>query len=187
MRIIVSCHCDSVFRSDIAYMRYKGGILKGALDNFASMLAASLLISGIPDAEVEFTEDEENTMDGARQLARANDNKNTMFIVMDVTGDGKGKVFTIENVHRIRTKEVHEALTELKGQYRIVGRGTESEAWLYKDMGFAVIEVDIPARGGLHSLDCTTDFSRLKVVAKAVELLITYFKDKSITDVEEPT
>jgi len=187
MKIIVSCHCDTVFRSDVAYMRYKGGILRGALDNFASMLAASLLISNVPDAEVEFTEDEENSMDGARQLARANNNKDTMFIVMDVTADGRGKEFTIENVHRVRIKEVHEALKELKGKYKVVSRGTESEAWLYKDMGFATIEVDIPARGGLHSLDCATDFYRLKTAARAIELIIGYFKDKPVIDVEEPT
>jgi len=167
-------------------MKYKDGILRGALDNFASMLAAGLVMVSMPDIHIEFTEDEEVTMDGARQVARANDNKDTMFIVMDVTDQAKGKDFTIENIHRIRIKEIRKALETFRGKYRIIPVGTESEAWLYKDMGFAVFEVDIPVKNGIHSLNCQTDLEKIKIAAKAVEALIRYFSTKLLAEIEEP-
>jgi hypothetical protein len=40
------------------------------------------------------------------------------------------------------------ALKQFKGQYRIINNGTESEAWLYKSLGFTTVEVDIPVVGG---------------------------------------
>lgn len=186
MNIIVSSHIDTVFRCP--FLRWKDGVLRGALDNFGSMLATSLLMNSMgSDVVVEWTEDEEITMDGARQLARKHNNKDTLFIVLDVTAQAKGHQFTIENVHRVKIKEIRKALLPLRNQYRILPLGTESEAWLYKDMGYATIEVDLPVRGGLHSLDGQTDFEKVKTQAQAVEFLVRYFKDKTLAEIEEPT
>jgi hypothetical protein len=184
MKIIISCHCDTVFR--IPHLRWRDGVLRGALDNFGSILACALIIQSMgPEIIIEFTEDEELTMDGARSLAKSYSNQDTLFIVMDVTAGARGSHFTIENTHRVRMKDIKKALSPLKGKYRFVNNGTESEAWLYKDMGFAVIEVDLPVKGGLHSLDGYADFENVKLVAQAVELLVRYFKDKTITEIED--
>jgi len=184
MKIIISCHCDTIFR--IPHLRWRDGLLRGALDNFGSMLACALIIQSMgTDVVIEFTEDEELTMDGARSLAKSNSNQDTLFIVMDVTSAAKGARFTIENTHRVKVRDIRKALTSLKGMYRLIPSGTESEAWLYKDMGFAVIEVDLPVKGGLHSLDGYADFENVKIVAQAVELLVKYFRDKTITEIED--
>lgn len=184
MKIIVSCHCDTVFR--IPHLRWRDGILRGALDNFGPMLAAALIIQSMgSDVVIEFTEDEELTMDGARSLAKSCNNQDTLFIVMDVTDSARGNPFTIENFHRIKITEIRRALKPLRGKYRLVPKGTESEAWLYRDMGFAVIEVDLPVKGGLHSLDSYANFENVKTMAQAVELLVRYFKDKTLIEVED--
>lgn len=184
MKVIVSCHIDSVFRQP--FLRWRDGILKGALDNLGSVLATGLLLQSMgKEVIIEWTEDEELTMDGARSLAKINDNQSTLFIVMDVTAQARGAQFTIENIHRIKLKEIKEALLPLKGKYKVVPNGTESEAWLYKDMGFPVIEVDFPVKGGLHSLDGTAKPEDIKIMAEAVELLVRHFQPKTLTEVED--
>ena len=183
MNIIVSCHIDTVFSQPC--ISWDGSRLKGALDNFASVFACSLLIdSMLQDIHIEFTEDEELTMDGARSLARKYNNQDTMFIVMDVTSSSKKHLFTIENCHRIKSIHINRALQTFKGQYKIIQNGSESEAWLYRDLGFAVIEVDIPVFGGVHNLEGTTTWERVQTVATAIKVLVHYFKSKSLVEIE---
>ena len=183
MNIIISCHIDTVFSQP--FVSWDGSRLKGALDNFASLFACSLLIDQMQqDIHIEFTEDEELTMDGARSLARKHNNQDTLFIVMDVTVSSKKHLFTIENCHRIKSIHINHALQPLKGQYKIVPNGKESEAWLYRDLGFAVIEVDISVFGGVHNLAGTTTWERVRAAAGAIKLLVDYFKNKSLVEVE---
>jgi hypothetical protein len=180
MNCIISCHLDSVFNPDVAFMSYTNGKLTGAL------LACALIIKELPDVQIEFNEAEETTMDGARQTARKNDNKTTLFIVMDVTDAAGGKTFTVENIHRVKSSEIRKALENFKGKYKIIPNGTESEAWVYKDQGFCTLEVDIPVRGGIHSLGSTTSFENVKIVSEAIIALVKYFKEKTLAEIEEP-
>jgi hypothetical protein len=135
-----------------------------------------------PNIEVAITEDEEMYMDGAQYVAKQNNSKDTLIIVQDVTKKiGKKINFTIENVHEVKFSEIKKALRDFPKQYRIVQNGTESEAWLYKEKGFSVIELDVPVSGGLHSLDSTSTAVDQSVTAKALLALIYYFKDKEIS------
>ena len=186
MNVIISCHIDTVFRDPMA--EWKNGLLRGAVDNFSSVFACGIVMERMREqVYIEFTEDEEMHMDGARNLAKRADNSDTLFIVMDVTQhkkDWSEKIsFTIENIHRIEEKHVVTALKPMKWKYKINPQGAESEAWLYKDMGFACIEVDIPVKGGLHSLDSVVRGNDIFEAAKAIELIVNYFKDKNLREV----
>lgn len=183
MKIIISSHIDTVFNQPYAIFRQ--GILTGANDNFASTVALGRIMddpvweSG--NLEIQFTEDEEMYMDGAATIARRNNPKDTLIIVLDVTGVAGKHSFTIENIHEVKTEEIKKALKNFKGKYKIIKDGTESEAWLYAEKGFSVIEVDIPVRGGIHSLNSTSKVVDHRAVADAVLALIYYFKDKDIS------
>ena len=185
MKIIVSCHCDTVFRDP--YCSFKQGILRGACDNFASILAVATILDDPmwlePNIELQLTEDEEMYMDGAKSIVKKNNPKDTLIIVMDVTNAKiKGSMhFTIENFHEVRESEIRKSLKDFKGQYRLVPNGTESEAWIYAEHGFSVIELDIPVAGGLHSLDSTSKRIDQSVASKALLAMIYYFKDKEIS------
>lgn len=178
MKIIVSCHCDTVWTQPYAILR--DGIMEGANDNFASMLALGSVLGELGPAEVQLTEDEEMYMDGARNIAEKNNPKDTLIIVMDVTEalPGKDKLFTIENVHEIKTSEIRQALKGHK--FRIVKNGTESEAWLYAKKDFSVLEIDVPVKGGVHNLQSKASVQGILAVGKAIIALIQYFKDKEV-------
>lgn len=184
MKIIISSHIDTVFKDP--FCKFKQGILKGANDNFASILALGRIIDDPiwlePTIEVAMTEDEELSMDGAKYVALQNNPKDTLIIVQDVTKKtGKKINFTIENVHEVKFSEIKKALKDFTKKYRIVQNGTESEAWLYAEKGFSVIEIDVPVAGGLHSLDSISLSEDQAVSAKALLALLYYFKDKEIS------
>jgi len=185
VNIIVSCHYDTVFKDPFAC--FEDGILKGACDNIAGVLAMGHLMHEAPGLHYELTEDEEVGMDGARSLAKAYSSDDTLFIVIDVTERAKrwkSILFTIENFHRIQPKHIKTALKSFYGKYRLRPTGTESEAWLYRDKGFATVEIDIPVAGGLHNLKGVVRGEDMWAVAEATRLLAEYFAPKNIREIE---
>jgi len=177
MKVLISCHMDTVFRDP--YARIQGdGILLGACDNMAGILAVAPLID--EPYFIEFTEDEEMHMDGARAVAQKYNPQETFIIVIDVTVRGKkwDKInFTVENWSGIQTSDLKKAL---KGfNYKLNLDGSESEAWLYKELGFAVAEIDVPVWGGLHSLDGRARVEDIKKTAEAIRALAVYVSDKT--------
>jgi hypothetical protein len=183
MKIIVSCHCDTVFTQP--YAIFRDGILEGANDNFASMMAIGSVLGELGPAELQLTEDEEMYMDGAKTIAKNNNPKDTLLIVMDVTEASPGRqgLFTIENVHELKLSEIRAALKGHK--YKIVKDGTESEAWLYAEKDFSVLEIDVPVKGGCHNLNSKATIQSILAVGRALIALIEYFKDKDIAAVRE--
>ena len=185
MNVIVSAHLDSVFKDPFA--TWQDGIFRGACDNFAGVLAMGYLAHEMPDIRIEFTEDEELGMDGARSLARGFNHDEVLFIVIDVTERSRrwqSILFTIENFHRIQQKHIRAALKPLTGKYKLKQLGTESEAWLYKDLGFPVLEVDVPVTGGLHNLKGIARGEDMWSVSEATKLLATYFREKTLREIE---
>jgi hypothetical protein len=185
VNIIVSAHLDTVFTTPFA--EWKDGIFRGACDNFAGVLAMGYLVHEAPDLHIEFTESEETTMDGARQLAKIYKPEDTLFIVIDVTDRSrhwKSINFTIENFHRIQPKYIRAALKPLQGKYKLRPTGTESEAWLYRDKGFCTLEVDVPVTGGLHNLQGVARGEDMWSVAEATKLLAEYLAPKNIREIE---
>ncbi len=177
MNIIISCHFDTVFQHP--YARIVDGWLIGACDNIAGVMVASGLMNH-PDVHIEFTEDEEMYMEGARAISKKYDPKDTFIIVLDVTVRGKTWNhinFTVENWHGIHTKDIKKALKGLN--FKFVPNGTESEAWLYKEMGFACLEIDVPVMNGLHSLDGKARIEDILKATEAVKKIHDYLKDKS--------
>lgn len=186
MKIIISCHCDTVFSHPFCI--FEKGILRGANDNFASILTVGRILddSCWEDGNVilHLTEDEEMYQDGAKYIAKRNNPKDTLIIVQDITTIRSHKInFTIENVKEVRLTEIRKALKNFTGQYKIVPNGTESEAWLYAEQGFSVIELDIPIFNGEHSLDSITHIKDHVVASNALLTLIRYFKDKDIASI----
>lgn len=190
MKVIISCHMDTIFKDPFA--TFKDGILLGTCDNLAGILACAQLLNreGI---FIEFTNDEEMHMDGARYVAKTNSADNTFIIVVDVTERGKNweKIhFTVENYSGIQLKHIKKALKPLEGHYRIIEKGTESEAWLYRDLGFACLEIDIPVMGGIHNLKNRTKLINIVKSSEAIGLIFDYLKDKdraTIGDIYKPT
>ena len=184
MKVIISCHMDTVFRDPFA--RLMNGELIGACDNMASILAASQIINK-PGLNVEFTEDEEMHMDGARYVAKKNDPADTFIIVQDETirvKTWKKINFTIENWFGVQVKHIKAAL---KGfHYLMKQNGVESEAWLYREMGFPCLEIDVPVVGGLHSLDGRARVEDILVVGNALNSLVDYFSAKTREQVGDP-
>lgn len=181
MKIIISTHCDTVFLQPYAII--EKGIMRGANDNFSSILALGSVLGQLEPAEIQLTEDEEMSMEGARVIAERNNPKDTLIIVMDVTEakPGKGKLFTVENVHELKLSEIRQAL---KGHgFRIVKDGTESEAWLYAKKDFSVLEIDVPVVGGNHNLEGKASVESILAVGRALVALVQYFKDKDISAV----
>ncbi|MBE3137625.1 MAG: M28 family peptidase [Thermoplasmata archaeon] len=185
MKIIISAHIDTVFKDP--YCIYRGGILEGANDNFASIMAlGTVLLNPIwlqDNIEIQLTEDEEMYMDGAKSIAKKNNPKDTFIIVMEVTEakPGKNHLFTIENVHEIKISEIKKALP--KHPFRIVNGGTESEAWLYAEHKFSVLEVCVPVVGGVHNLQSKTNIKSIEAVGKAIVALVEYFSTKDIASI----
>lgn len=172
--MILSVHLDSVFKDPFAVTR--DGNLRGSCDNLAGILAAAQLIDedGI---WIEWTNDEEMHMDGARYVARNNNPKDTLMLVVDVTKKTRSKVsFTVENISGIKLSHIRKALSPFKGKYKILEHGAESEAWLYKEFGFCVLEVCVPVAGGLHSLDNIAGVKDIVTASKAIQALVTYFQ-----------
>lgn len=185
MKIIISCHCDTVFTQP--YCIFKGGFLEGANDNFASIMAVGTILTNPiwlkDNVELQLTEDEEMYMDGAKSIAKKNNPKDTLIIVMEVTEAkaGKNNLFTVENIHEIKVSEIKKALQ--RHPYRIVMEGTESESWLYAEHGFSVLEVCVPVIGGVHNLQSKSNIKNLEAVGKAIIALIEYFIDKDIASI----
>jgi hypothetical protein len=181
MEIIISVHIDSVFKDPMS--TFKDGYLLGACDNLAGILACAQLINkeGI---KIEWTNDEEMHMDGARYIAKENSADNVFMLVVDVTERGKNwdkLYFTVENYAGIQLKHIKKALHPLNGHYKIIEKGTESEAWLYKDLGFACLEIDVPVSGGLHNLKNKARLIDILKVSEAISLVCDYLKDKDRT------
>jgi hypothetical protein len=175
MKVIVSAHLDTVFNDPMGTI--EDGQFIGPCDNIASVLAVGKLL-GETDVKIELTNDEEGHMDGARYVSRENDPKTAMMIVLDVTEDFKKSVnFTVENVYGINMVHVKKALRPFKGKYKFNEKGEESEAWLYRDMGFPVLEIDIPVRDGIHNMKAVSRVEDILVVADVLKALIAYFKD----------
>jgi hypothetical protein len=159
----------------------ENGCLIGACDNLAGILACAQLI-GKEGLVVEWTNDEEMHMDGARYVARENSADDTFMLVVDVTERGKNwdKIyFTVENWSGLLPKHFKKALQPLSGHYKMIEKGTESEAWLYKELGFATLEIDIPVTGGLHNLKNKTRLIDIQKAAEAIDLIRTYLLDKT--------
>ena len=185
MKIIISSHIDTVFKDP--YCIYRGGILEGANDNFASIMAlGTVLLNPIwlqDNVEIQLTEDEEMYQDGAKNIARKNNPKDTLIVVMDVTEakPGSGNLFTVENIHEIKTSEIKRALH--KHPFRIIKDGTESEAWLYAEHKFSVLEVCIPVMGGVHNLQSKASIKSIEAVGRAIVALVEYFSAKDIASI----
>lgn len=178
MNIVISAHLDSVFKDPMATVI--GDTYEGCTDNFVSILACGRLIGDVGEAVIELTNDEESHMDGARYVAKEHSPHDTLMIVMDVTKQLRKRInFTIENVFGVNFGHIKKCLKGTKYRYIYSPVGEESEAWLYRDMGFAVIEIDIPVLGGYHSLDSQASIENIKVVADVVKLMVNYFKDKT--------
>lgn len=180
MKVLISSHIDTVFQDPFARVK-NNGIFLGACDNFASVMVVGRLLDE-PDLYIELTEDEERNMDGCRYVARQYDPSEMFIIVLDVEERaiaGKKTNFTVENWHGITEKHIKRALKEFNGHYKRIKEGTESEAWLYKELGFACLEVDIPVSGGLHSLDSKARIEDILKVSKAVKAIADYVRDKT--------
>jgi len=177
LKIVISTHLDTVFRDPFA--KIIDGNLIGSCDNLASILAIAQII-GEPGLNVEFTEDEEMHMDGAKYVAKKHNTEDTFIIVQDVTNRSQrwNKInFTIENFFGIDVKHIKKALKGFK--YITKVQGMESEAWLYKNLGFACLEIDVPVSGGLHSLDGRSRIEDILKVGEAVKCLVGYISGKS--------
>ena len=157
-----------------------GGVLQGACDNIASILAAAQLI-GDDDLEIQFTEEEEMHMDGARYLAKDHNPQEDFIIVLDGTDSKKNwKIhFTVENWYGIKEKHIRKALKSFTGRYKLNRDGTESEAWLYGELGFACLELDVPVCGGMHNLEATAKVTDILQTARAIRAVADYVKTKT--------
>jgi len=185
MKVLVSCHYDTVFKEPFGEVL--DGILEGACDNIAGVLACARLIDE-PDLEIQFTEEEEMHMDGARCVAKENKPEETFIIVVDVTERKRRwkKInFTVENINGIMIKHIKKALKDFNGRYKIVEKGAESEAWLYKEMGFACAEIDVPVTGGLHNLQAKARVEDIIAVGGAIKALKDYVLNKSRAELSD--
>jgi hypothetical protein len=132
MKIIVSCHCDTVFTQP--YCIFKGGILEGANDNFSSIIALGTVLTNpiwLKDSvELQLTEDEEMYMDGAKSIAKKNNSKDTLIVVMDITEakPGKKNLFTVENIHEIKISEKFKEEFKLGLNIRMERKKNETRA-----------------------------------------------------------
>lgn len=186
MNVVISCHFDTVFRDP--YARVINGTLIGACDNIAGVLAVAQLI-GEPNLEVEFTEDEEMHMDGARYVAKKHSADDTFLLVIDVTNRGRNwnkTHFTVENWFGIRTALLRKALKPFAGKYKMTEHGAESEAWLYRAQGFACAEIDVPVAGGLHSLEGKARVEDILVASQAIKTLAEYIRGCNREDICDP-
>ena len=181
MQVIISCHFDTIFLDPFSTL--KNGMLYGTCDNLAGILATAQLI-GREGMFIEYTNCEESTMGGARNVARDHSADDTFMLVVDVTERGKNwdkLYFTVENYAGIQLKHIKKALHPLNGHYKIIERGTESESWLYRDLGFACLEIDVPVSGGLHNLKNKARLVDILKASEAIGLICDYLKDKDRT------
>jgi len=181
MQVICSCHFDTIFLDPFSTV--KNGTLYGTCDNLAGILATAQLI-GKEGMFIEYTNCEESTMGGARNVARDHSADDTFMLVVDVTERGKNwekLYFTVENYAGIQLKHIKKALHPLNGHYKLIERGTESEAWLYRDLGFACLEIDVPVSGGLHNLKNKARLVDILKASEAIGLIFDYLKDKDRT------
>lgn len=178
MNVVISCHFDTVFKEP--YGKVINGILEGACDNIAAILAVAQLVGDV-DLEIVFTEEEEMHMDGARYLAKDHNPQEDFIIVLDGTDSKRSwKIhFTVENWHGITDKHIKRALKGFSGKYRLQKDGTESEAWLYRELGFACLELDVPVLGGMHNLEATSKVVDILQTAKAIRAVADYVKTKT--------
>lgn len=181
MNVIISAHFDTIFLDPFSTL--KNGTLYGTCDNLAGILATAQLI-GKEGIFIEYTNCEESTMGGARNVARDHSADDTFMLVVDVTERGKNwdkLYFTVENYAGIQLKHIKKALHPLNGHYKLIERGTESEAWLYRDLGFACLEIDVPVSGGLHNLKNKARLVDILKASEAIGLVCDYLRDKDRT------
>jgi hypothetical protein len=93
--------------------------------------------------------------------------------------------FTVENVYGIKEYHIKRALLPLKGKY-LIRRGAESEAWMFKDMGFACAEIDVPVIGGMHNLESRARVEDMVIAGHAVKLLTEYIVKRERLDLGDP-
>lgn len=189
MKVVISSHYDTVFTHPFGIA--KGGVLQGACDNMAGIIAVAQhaeYLTSIEGVTWELTEDEEMYQDGARYIVKRNNPKDTFIIVVDCTLRNKRwekTQFTIENTFGIKEYHIRRALSPLKGKY-LIRKGLESEAWMFKDMGFACVEVDVPVMGGMHNLESRSRIEDMLVAGEAVKLLTDYIVKKERIDLADP-
>ena len=185
MNPIISCHMDNIFKDPMSDI--KNGIQTGTCDNLAGILSCAQLIN-IPEIHIEFTNDEENSMGGAKWVSDHFSVDNTFLIVVDVTEKAprwKSTQFTVENINGIDLKHIKKALKGFQGKYKIKETGAESEAWLYKREEFSCIEIDIVVTGGLHNLHNRAQVSDILIASEAIKAVVDYVKDKEKKDICE--
>jgi hypothetical protein len=162
-----------------------GDSYEGCTDNIVSVMCLGRILGEV-DAIIELTNDEEMHMDGARYVAREHSPEDTLMIVMDVCTQPKKKInFSIENVVGVNFGHIKKSLKGIKCKYVYRPMGEESEAYLYRDMGFAVIEIDIPVTGGYHNLDSQARVEDIKIVSEVIKALVNYFKDKDRSQISD--
>jgi hypothetical protein len=182
MNVVVSAHLDTVYKDPMGTI--ENGTFEGPCDNIASILSCGLIMEDsdlTPNLIIELTNDEEMHMDGARYVAKDYKIDDTLIVVLDVTERGRNwdnTYFTVENWHGVDIKHIKKALKEFKGHYRLNKDGEESEAWLYRELGFAVLEIDVPVSGGVHNMKSKARVVDMQQVAKAVKAIAGYFYDK---------
>ena len=185
MHPIISCHMDNIFKDPMSDI--KNGIQTGTCDNLTGILSCAQLI-GIPEIHIEFTNDEENSMGGARWVAAHFSSDNTFIIVVDVTEKAprwKSTQFTVENINGIDLKHIKKSLKKFQGKYKIKEIGAESECWLYKREGFSCVEIDICVNGGLHNLHNRAQVADILIASEAIKSIVEYVKDKEKKDICE--
>ena len=185
MYSVISCHMDNIFKDPMSDI--KNGIQTGTCDNLAGILSCAQLIN-IPEIHIEFTNDEENSMGGAKWVANHFSVDDTFLIVVDVTEKAprwKSTQFTVENINGIDLKHIKKALKRFQGKYKVKEVGGESEAWLYKKEGFSCVEIDIVVTGGLHNLHNRAQVADILVASEAIKSIVEYVKDKEKKDICE--
>lgn len=185
MHVILSAHLDTVYRDP--YCHLGNGTMTGACDNIAGVFAVAQLIQET-DLDAYLTEDEEMHMDGARYVARSYSADDTFVIVVEVTERGRkwAKLhFTVENWRGIKPRLIKSCLREFSGQYKMVEHGSESEAWLYRELGFSCLEICVPVAGGLHSLDGRARLEDIAVAARAIKTVADFIKTKSREEISD--
>jgi hypothetical protein len=188
MKVVISSHYDTVFTHPFGILR--GGILTGACDNIAGIIAVAqnLPLMNMEGITWELTEDEEMYQDGARYIVKRNNPQDTFIIVVDCTLRNKRwekTQFTIENIYGIKEYHIRRALSPLRGKY-LIRKGFESEAWLYKDMGFACVEVDVPVMGGMHNLESKSRVEDMVVAGQAIKFLAEYVVKRERLNLGDP-
>ena len=172
MHVIISAHLDTIFKDPMSDV--KNGIQHGTCDNLSGILAVAQLIK-YENIHIEFTNDEESNMGGAKWISDHFSPEENFIIVVDVTDRSskwKKVSFTVENYNKIEAKFIKSLLKEFSGRYILREWGQESEAWLYKEKGYSCLEIDVPVSGGLHNLHNRARVSDILTASEAIKKLV---------------